>query len=277
MVKTSNKNCFLFTDATVIPLGVNECMQLQSVYIAGHDPIPLIFDTGATMGLLPLYTDFESWETPSGPLQLYGIVHSAKVKGVWTVCWTVCDDHGCHQSIRTQAYYIFLHLGFASYALMFTFANQRTKGVMVHFLLPTLDVSLSCHTRKAGLPLPIDEHRLPIANIVKLPPTLQASDRGYFNVLGSDNINLTAAQKELLQWQFWLGHFNLRWIQRLMRVREGDKIAEPIFPTKRRKVRPRVIYLFALLANLVRLISVFRIPPTTQRIQPRMGSLRLMF
>ena len=35
-------------------------------------------------------------------------------------------------------------------------------------------------------------------------------------VLDNSNVNLTAAQKELLKWHFCLGHLNMRWIQRLV-------------------------------------------------------------
>ena len=41
-------------------------------------------------------------------------------------------------------------------------------------------------------------------------------------MLDSDNSNLTIGQQELLQWHFRLGHFNMEWIQRLLRVREGE-------------------------------------------------------
>jgi hypothetical protein len=91
---------------TVIPSGVSDCLELQSVYLADNDPIPLVFDSGATIGISPLFTDFESWETPSAPLQLHGIEHASAVKGVGTVCWTVRDDKGLRQTIRTRAYYV---------------------------------------------------------------------------------------------------------------------------------------------------------------------------
>jgi hypothetical protein len=79
----------------------------------------------------------------------------------------------------------------------------------------------------------LEEHRLPLTPILRTVPShISQRDQAYLNVLASDNVNLTHSQKELLQWHFRLGHFNLRWIQRLTRVREGDKTAEPILPTR---------------------------------------------
>ena len=66
---------------------------------------------------------------------------------------------------------------------------------------------------------------LPIAYPVP-SPTEYANfmDKTYlnFNVLDVDNKNLTIGQQELLQWHFQLGHFNMEWIQRLLRVQEGE-------------------------------------------------------
>ena len=49
-------------------------------------------------------------------------------------------------------------------------------------------------------------------------------------VVEGSNRNLTMAQKELLKWHFKIGHFNLQWIQKLMR--RGPNGEEPIIPTK---------------------------------------------
>jgi hypothetical protein len=46
------------------------------------------------------------------------------------------------------------------------------------------------------------------------------------------NVNLTPGQRELKQLHDRLGHFHFPWIQRLMRVREGDRVQEPILATK---------------------------------------------
>ena len=48
-----------------------------------------------------------------------------------------------------------------------------------------------------------------------------------YNVLASDNRNLSAAQQELLGWHFKLGHFNLCWIQALTRPRNQNKFLVP--------------------------------------------------
>ncbi|GAX10397.1 hypothetical protein FisN_3Lu622 [Fistulifera solaris] len=50
-----------------------------------------------------------------------------------------------------------------------------------------------------------------------------------------DNLNLTPAQRELKLIHDRLGHFNFQWIQRLTRVREGDKASVPIIPTRYEK------------------------------------------
>lgn len=64
------------------------------------------------------------------------------------------------------------------------------------------------------------------------PPLDQRMGGRVYNVLDDGNLNLTNAQKELLLWHSRLGHFNLRWIQRLMRVKDTDKQQEPILPIR---------------------------------------------
>ena len=58
---------------------------------------------------------------------------------------------------------------------------------------------------------------------------MNKSEECGLNVLADNNINLSDAQKELLRWHFKLGHFNLNWIQRLTRIREGEENA--VLPT----------------------------------------------
>jgi hypothetical protein len=63
---------------------------------------------------------------------------------------------------------------------------------------------------------------LPIAyTILPTQGVVSTLDHAYLglNVVDSDNVNLTLAQKELVMlWHFKLGHFHLEWIQKLFRI-----------------------------------------------------------
>jgi hypothetical protein len=62
---------------------------------------------------------------------------------------------------------------------------------------------------------------LPIAYMVSPPTSWEtATDSAYLNltILYPANVNLNNDQKELMLWNFNLGHFHLEWVQKLFHV-----------------------------------------------------------
>jgi hypothetical protein len=207
-------------------------ISLQSVYMSDADQIPIVFDTGATISVTPNRDDFISWETPTGELKLTGITQSAQVLGVGRVRWTIRDDNGRLRELETRAYYVPQARArlFSPQAYLKQRENQGANGCFrvdehgCSFVFPNTD-------GLARLTFVMEARTLPIAYVMT-PDGIETEPTGAFNVVLDNNFNLTYAQKELLQWHFRLGHFNLRWIQDLTRVREGAQ--EPVLPCKHR-------------------------------------------
>jgi hypothetical protein len=57
--ETASYNC-------VSPTSVNDnlLIDFQTVYFGSQDESPIVFDTGATIGLSPYASDFVSWDPP---------------------------------------------------------------------------------------------------------------------------------------------------------------------------------------------------------------------
>jgi hypothetical protein len=217
----------------VTPTSVNENLLLdfQSVYYGRQDELPIVFDTGATIGLSPYASDFISWDPPE---MLKGasvtvIAASTEVQGAGIVEWITCDDTGCKNSVKTRAFYI---------------REARDRLLRKE----TQSGSFSMTPRGAVFTFPHTKHKLsfelsqgpdyfyelPVAYPVS-PPSNQDMllDQSFFNlnVLAESNINLSLGQKELMLWHFRLGHFHLEWIQRLLlHVQEGE--ADSVLPCK---------------------------------------------
>ena len=227
-------------DGLVLPSRVlGACMRFQAAYLSQYGEIPVVYDTGATISVSPCESDFISWEARGDDLKtrLKGINSSASVLGVGIVRWTIRDDRGRQFKLETKAYYVpearvrllspqrFFHEQGQNAGGQFTITSE---GAVFTFPGP--------QRRKLTFRMWDDStgrSSLPVAYIVPPPTDLETKvDEAYsaLSVLDDANINLTLAQKELMLWHFKLGHFHLEWIQRLMRVREGED--EPVLRTK---------------------------------------------
>jgi len=89
------------------PSAVYDCFQaLYTGSQAGND-LPIIFDTGTTISVLPYVEDFKDLATKDiSGLSLHGITAETSVQGAGTVNWHVRDDTGIIHSLCTHAYYI---------------------------------------------------------------------------------------------------------------------------------------------------------------------------
>jgi len=91
----------------VRPSAVYDCFQAFYTGSQATNDLPIVFDTGATISVLPYVEDFEELATnEDGSMSLSGITATTTVQGAGIVNWRVRDDTGLVQSIHTQAYYI---------------------------------------------------------------------------------------------------------------------------------------------------------------------------
>jgi len=201
----------------------------QSVYLSGTGDLPVVFDTGATISISPIKTDFEHWDSLDPNTHIRGIDSTTKVEGVGTVKWTVLDDKGRRQTIRTKAYYVPQATIRLLSPQVYLQQPENLHGGGCFAITDEGTIFVFPHSGGCRLTFRVDDlHKLPVASLVT-----RGGREAAFNVLADVNHNLLVEQKELLQWHFKLGHFNLAWIQSLTRIREGD--LGPILPTRLKK------------------------------------------
>ena len=75
-------------------------------YIAGQATIPIIIDTGASISLTPVITDFVGNIEPADLDSLQGLSSKTKVCGQGTVHWKIQDMFGMVRTIAIKAYYV---------------------------------------------------------------------------------------------------------------------------------------------------------------------------
>jgi hypothetical protein len=222
--------------ATLKPLVYNNlspvdgCVQLQSVYFGAMNDTPIVFDTGASTGVTPHRDDFIDFTLSDSSLT--GIAQQARVRGSGTVSWTVRDDTGQEHALKTRALYV-------PDAQVRLFSPQvhlqlEARGGRGEFRVTEKGSVFRFPFTKKSLTFHATHDRLPIARLA----TDAVDDLSAFpsftppQVAVEENVHLSPGQCELKLLHDRLGHFNFPWIQRLTRVREGDRVQEPILRTK---------------------------------------------
>jgi hypothetical protein len=71
-----------------------------------NDCAPIVHDTGASVSVTPVLTDFLGTLRPCATANLKGISGTTEVIGEGTVIWMVRDMFGNKRNIRTTSYYI---------------------------------------------------------------------------------------------------------------------------------------------------------------------------
>ena len=197
--------------------GVN--FRSQAVYNFDTGPV-LIFDTGASIGVSPCKEDFVTLDTSASTLKhhsLHGVSNQSIIKGVGKAKWLVHTDNGAPRYIEQMCYYVP-----DAKVRLFSVCNYTTDSANKgsSFVIDKL-ICFNFATNTGGGKLHFDlmRHGVPATTAVHQH---FKSEKGYhnsrlFGLVHDDNINLTPGQKELLKWHFRLGHWNLAWIQSLIR------------------------------------------------------------
>ena len=189
---------------------------------------PLILDTGASISITPVLSDFVEDLKPPPVQQVHGINSTSKIEGAGTVEWQVNNIDGQSKTIKTFA----LYLPSAKVRLFspqdyFRISNGGSATISKHETTFYLDNDTSTkpivfpYNATNGLPMIIDDMAFfqpsSYLNLFQASP----SPYTYNNlVLHPNNNNISAAKKELLLWHYKLGHVHMRWIQQLLRQRD---------------------------------------------------------
>ena len=212
---------------------------------------PIVIDTGASISVSPNLSDFVDGVSEAHVQDLKGLNHTTKVCGMGMVEWTVYDVRDSIRTIRTMAFYVpdatirlfspqtYFHEGGETghlhcdkdravlrlndeFELIFPY-NFETN---LPFMLPATHMSMkscACPKReKATVGLTYED-----VTLFSDPDALM----GLMTVADEANQNLTATQKELLQWHWKLGHCNFQWIQALA-SKPLDENEHPLLQTK---------------------------------------------
>ena len=201
-------------------------------YNEALEDLPVIFDSGATISVSPDIRDFIEYEEIA-TAGITNITGQSSVRGRGKVKWLLYDDKGVAHEIITEAYFVpdaKVRLFSVQLYLGKNAGSFHMEKAGAHFTFPS-NAQLTFRT--------FDIHsgkcQLPLAYLSKAVDYRRKSDESVYNVLSTDNANLTLAQKELLGWHYKLSHFHIRWIQRLTTVPKNGESA--FVPMKEKGLR----------------------------------------
>ena len=195
--------------------------RFQSVYHAEQvGDKPIIFDSGASISITPDRDDFIKFTKNVNGTTLSGITSTAACKGKGIIKLIVLNDNGSRREIMTEALYVpeakVKLLSVQRYCMKIRNKSKFTiseKGCIFDF--PTC---------QGGGKLTFDlesNNMLPQTSSVKQwgRKMMRKCDNvsQTFTVVSADNLNLDGAQKQLLEWHYKLGHYNMNWIRSLIR------------------------------------------------------------
>lgn len=199
----------------------DDLFRFQSVYhFKSDNGLPLIFDTGASITVTPHLSDFinSSVETDPSKMRisrLNGISSSHVIKGIGKIKVLVYTDDGKPRYLITTGYYV---PDIKVRLLSVQRYLDEHKGESCSFVLNDNGMKFQFPSSTGGGTLTFeykDSNYLPSADTYLSEASHQSPH--CFTVIDESNTNLTTGQKALLKVHFRLGHFNLRWIQHLIR------------------------------------------------------------
>lgn len=184
--------------------------------IGGVQRKPVIFDTGASLGITFDKEDFDGPLTiPEGDLCLGGMAQGLKIAGVGPVTWTFRNPDGSEIKIRSQCNYIQeANVRLISPQRLF----NKSKGVTGKFEGDEDTFTLQFD---GGHRLVVEydsRNHLPIGYATvgdDLPPTI--NPQANLSLMDETNQNITAGHRLLLNWHGRFGHSNFSAVQRILR------------------------------------------------------------
>ena len=184
--------------------------------IGGGQRKPVIFDTGASLGITFDKNDFDGPLTvPEGDLRLGGMAQGLKIAGVGPVTWTFRNPDGSEVKIRSQCYYV-------PEAKVRLISPQRlfnkNKGVTGKFEGDEDTFTLQFNGGHRLVVEYDDRNHLPIGYATvgdDLQPMI--NPQANLSLFDETNQNITAGHRLLLNWHGRFGHLNFPAVQRILR------------------------------------------------------------
>jgi hypothetical protein len=220
--------------------------RIQAIYHSTTNGRKIVFDTGASVSISAYEDDFVQLDTrpeATQHLTLRGLTGTAIVKGVGKVRLLLYTDTGAKQYIETMAYYVpNANINLLSVQNYIQEVKDGSKflvdehGTSFHFPKKTGGGRITFNLETSnGLPCTMSytgKQESGNKNQSKSESSYNTSPQQYlYNVVRETNINLSPGQKELLKWHFRLGHWNLQWIQTLIRKKilycADDRASKP--------------------------------------------------
>jgi hypothetical protein len=219
---TSSEFLFNVEDQVVDLTKITDTGQMfrfQVSYWLNSEGHRIIFDSGASVTITPFEEDFISIDKSKeaiNNIRLEGITAKAAVKGVGRIRLLVYTDGGFSRYIETEAYWV------PSARIRLLSLLRYTKEIKggAHFRCDENGSYFQFSNKSGGGRITFDEDsngNLPATKAYYQKQENSSKKGQLFSVLGRQNINLTDPQKELLKIHFCLGHWNLQWIQGLIR------------------------------------------------------------
>ncbi len=186
------------------------------------DP-PLIVDTGASVCITPLKSDFDTYRPST--MRINDLSSSNKVAGEGQIKWHVLNNEGKQVTITVPGF----HTPTAEVRLLSPQLLLNQAGGFSHQTATKIHIHLDSSNDD------IDAHYCPRTLLPMLrlltgetKHSFWASTFDYTStealayptLLSDTNVNLNAAQKEVLLWHHKLSHASISWIQQLMRDRK---------------------------------------------------------
>ena len=164
----------------------------------------------------------------SSNMKIKDLFSTNKVAGKGIIKWDLQDENGYTVAVEAYRY----HIPTAKVRLLSPQVLIKKDGGQatilargIHIQLTTNVTLFGRYCTRSNLPLiPMAHtktHRFSFWNEA-FGLTLNNS-RELRNILGEDNSNLSASQKEVLLWHQRLSHASIRWVQMLMRKRDWLK------------------------------------------------------
>ena len=193
-----------------------EFLLKNAAFLNLEDTIRIIADTGCSKSSSNDPLDFEGPILPlDKPTFMQGVGNTIEIKGHGTIKWTVINNDGEAQVIRTHGFYV----PGMKFRLFSPQAYMQEKGSACdEFSVKKDTATLVWRGGKSKLTVNYDVGTaLPIfqayRDIVGSAETLAAN----LSVMDTLNQNLSHGQKDALKWHQRLGHIGFQWIQWLAR------------------------------------------------------------
>jgi hypothetical protein len=205
-----------------------------SVYSSHKDDcVPIMIDTGASVSLTPVLTDFLGPLCPCATANLKRLSGTTEVIGEGTVNWLVRDMFGNKRKIRTTAYYV-PETSIRLFTPHTYFKEKKDGSLQITHNRTTL-------TLKDGsrLDFPYQENNLPLMLTYEhftrkaLTAGLKFEDdtvMATMDVTEEMNQNLTAPQRELMLWHKKWAHCNMGCVQTLLATPWDTSLVQLIEP-----------------------------------------------